>query len=96
MGSLECCAGRGHERRATVPAVVCVHAAKMREAKMTGSGWASHSRVSTPQRRDRLLLIAALAIAMLTVLGAAGESLGYERHLKANTRKNRTYSQLRQ
>ena len=43
-----------------------------------------------------MLLIAALAVAMLTLLGAAGESLGYERHLKANTSKKRTYSLLRQ
>jgi hypothetical protein len=52
--------------------------------------------VNSPARRDRLLLIAALAIALLTLLGAAGESLGYERHLKANTSKKRMYSLLRQ
>jgi hypothetical protein len=56
----------------------------------------SQARVNSPARRDRLLLIAALAIALLTLLGAAGESLGYERHLKANTSKKRTYSLLRQ
>jgi hypothetical protein len=33
---------------------------------------------------------------LLTLLGAAGESLGMERHLKANTDKNRTYSLFRQ
>lgn len=56
----------------------------------------SQARVNSPERRDRLLLLAALAIAMLTLLGAAGESLGYERWFKANTSKKRTYSLLRQ
>ncbi len=54
------------------------------------------SRVSTPDRRDRLWLLNALAIALLTLLGAAGEALGYDRHLKSNTTKRRTHSLLRQ
>ena len=37
-----------------------------------------------------MLLLSALAIALLTLLGAAGESLGYDRWLKANTVKYRT------
>ncbi len=53
-------------------------------------------RVSNPERRDRLLLLSALAIALLSVLGAAGESLGYDRWLKANTVKRRTHSLFRQ
>jgi Transposase DDE domain len=52
--------------------------------------------VSTPDRRDRLWLISAFAIALLTLLGAAGEALGYDRHLKSNTTKRRTHSLLRQ
>ena len=56
----------------------------------------SQSRVSVPARRDRLFLISALAIALLTLLGAAGESLGFERLMKANTVKRRSYSLLRQ
>ena len=52
--------------------------------------------VSTPDRRDRLWLIHAFAIALLTLLGAAGEALGYDRHLKSNTTKRRTHSLLRQ
>ena len=52
--------------------------------------------VSKPERRDRLLLLSALAIALLSVLGAAGESLGYDRWLKANTVKRRTHSLFRQ
>ena len=49
-------------------------------------------RIKQPQRRDRMLLLSALSIAPLTLLGAAGESLGYDRWLKANTVKTRTYS----
>jgi hypothetical protein len=52
--------------------------------------------VSTPARRDRLWLIAAFAVALLTLLGAAGEALGYDRDLKSNTSKRRTHSLFRQ
>jgi hypothetical protein len=52
--------------------------------------------VSTPIRRDRLWLLNAFAIALLTLLGAAGEALGYDRHLKSNTTKRRTHSLFRQ
>jgi hypothetical protein len=53
-------------------------------------------RVSTPARRDRLWLLSAFAIALLTLLGAAGEALGYDRHLKSNTAKRRVHSLFRQ
>jgi hypothetical protein len=56
----------------------------------------SQVRIAEPERRDRLLLLSALACALLTLLGAAGESLGMERQLKANTDKRRTYSLFRQ
>ena len=46
--------------------------------------------VSTPARRDRLWLIAAFAVVLLTLLGAAGEALGYDRLLKSNTTGRRT------
>jgi hypothetical protein len=52
--------------------------------------------IASPERRDRLLLINAFAIVLLTLLGAAGESLGMDRHLKANTVKRRTHSLFRQ
>jgi hypothetical protein len=52
--------------------------------------------VSTPARRDRLWLLNAFAIALLTLLGAAGEALGYDRHLKSNTTTRRTHSLFRQ
>src|ERR687894_1086445 len=47
----------------------------------------SSVRISDPQRRDRLLLLNAFAVVLLTLLGAAGESLGMDRHLKSNTVK---------
>lgn len=56
----------------------------------------SATRISEPTRRDRLLLVNAFAIVLLTVLGAAGESLGLDRLLKSNTSKTRTHSLFRQ
>ncbi len=47
-------------------------------------------------RRDRLWLLNALAILLLTVLGAAGEALGYDCMLRSNTAKRRTHSLFRQ
>jgi hypothetical protein len=52
--------------------------------------------VRTPDRRDRLWLINAFSVALLTLLGAAGEALGFDRMLKSNTTKRRTHSLLRQ
>lgn len=56
----------------------------------------SHTKIRDPQRRDRLLLISALSVVILTLLGAAGESLGLDKGLKANTVKHRTLSLFRQ
>ena len=56
----------------------------------------SQTRISKPERRDRLLLISGLVIALLTMLGAAGEILGMDRMLRANTVKYRTHSLFRQ
>lgn len=56
----------------------------------------SATRVSSPARRDRMLLLSALATVLLTLLGAAAESLGMDRLLKVNTVKRRTHSLLRQ
>jgi hypothetical protein len=53
-------------------------------------------RISRPDRRDRLLLLNAFAIHLLTMLGTAGEELGMDRHLKSNTSKTRTHSLFRQ
>lgn len=53
-------------------------------------------RIGDPQRRDRLLLLNALAILLLTLLGAAGESLGMDRSLRTSTVKRRVHSLFRQ
>jgi hypothetical protein len=47
-------------------------------------------------RRDRLLLVSAFAMALLTLLGTVGESLGMHRLLKSNTSKARSHSLFRQ
>ena len=60
-----------------------------------GMGMAA-MRVNSPERRDRLWLLNAFAAVLLTLLGAAGEALGYDRHLKSNTTKRRTHSLFRQ
>ena len=56
----------------------------------------SATHIGATDRRDRLLLLCALAVALLTLLGAAGESLGYDRWIKVNTAKKRTHSLFRQ
>lgn len=55
-----------------------------------------HTRIKNVERRDRLLLLNAFAVFLLTLLGAAGESLGMDRLLKSNTVKRRTHSLFRQ
>jgi hypothetical protein len=52
--------------------------------------------VNSPDRRDRLWLINAFAVVLLTLLGAAGEALGFDRMLKTNTAKRRVHSLFRQ
>jgi hypothetical protein len=54
------------------------------------------THIRNAQRRDRLLLLAAIAQALLTLLGAAAEECGMDRWLKANTVKRRTHSLFRQ
>lgn len=56
----------------------------------------SDTHIRAPERRDRLFLLNALAIFLMTLLGAAGERLGLDRLLKANTVKYRTHSLFRQ
>jgi hypothetical protein len=53
-------------------------------------------RIDNPQRRDRLLLLNPFAILILTLLGAAGESLGMDRQLRTSTVKRRVHSLFRQ
>lgn len=56
----------------------------------------SSIRVKDPIRRDRLFMLGAFAMMLLTILGAAGEAAGLDRHLKVNTVKTRTISLIRQ
>ena len=54
------------------------------------------THIRSAARRDRLLLLTALAQALLTLLGAAAEAVGLDRALKVNTSPKRSHSLLRQ
>jgi len=56
----------------------------------------SATHIGTTDRRDRLLLLAAIAQALLTLLGGAGEVCGLDRLMKTNASKKRTMSLLNQ
>ena len=56
----------------------------------------SATHIHDGARRDRLLLLAAIAHALLTLLGAASEEAGLDRYLKVNTVTKRTHSLYRQ
>ncbi len=56
----------------------------------------STTHIKNKERRDRLLFIHAMSTAILTLLGAAGENIGLDKYLKANTVKKRTLSLFRQ
>lgn len=55
-----------------------------------------HHGIGQTDRRDRLLLLTAVAEALLTLVGAAGEQIGLDRQLKTNTVPERTHSLFRQ
>lgn len=54
------------------------------------------TRIRSTARRDRLLMLLALAQALLTLLGAACERAGLDKFLKVNTVSYRTHSLFRQ
>jgi hypothetical protein len=56
----------------------------------------SATHIRNCARRDRLLLIAAMAEALLVLLGAAGEAANLDRMLQTNTSKKRQLSLFRQ
>lgn len=56
----------------------------------------SATHIRSTERRDRLLFLGAIAHALLTLLGAAGERCGLDRMLKVNTVKRRTLSLYKQ
>ena len=77
------------ESELAVGTVVCVHAKAMKES------WcvvASEEKIAT----RTLIRYYAKRWGIETLLGAAGESIGYDRWLKANTVKTRTHSLFRQ
>jgi hypothetical protein len=117
-------------KRRSVPAVVCVKRAGMKESWCLVTSLAEagaedviqlyarrfdiehtfrdqkdwrfglaldHMTLGTPERRDRMLLVLALATMFSVIVGAAGEQLGLDRTLRANTEtRKRTHSLLRQ
>lgn len=56
----------------------------------------SATHISSAERRDRLLMLSAMAYSMLVLLGAAGERAGLDSRLKVNTSKRRTLSLFNQ
>jgi hypothetical protein len=56
----------------------------------------SATHIKDPARRDRLLLLIAVAQALLTLLGAASEMEGLDKRIRAGTSKKRTHSLYRQ
>jgi hypothetical protein len=54
------------------------------------------THIRRADRRDRMLLLVAMAHTLLTLLGAASEASGLDRYLKVNTVKRRTLSLYRQ
>jgi hypothetical protein len=54
------------------------------------------THIGRADRRDRLLLLVAMAHALLTLIGAASEATGMDAYLKVNTVKRRTHSLYRQ
>jgi hypothetical protein len=52
----------------------------------------SATHIRDAGRRDRLLMLVAVAHTLLTLLGAASEDCGHDRMLKTNTAKHRTMS----
>lgn len=56
----------------------------------------SATHIRRTDRRDRLLFLGAIAHALVTLLGAAGERCGLDRMLKVNTVKRRTLSLYKQ
>jgi hypothetical protein len=73
------------------------HRVRMRDTKDLRFGMGMGAmHVNSPERRDRLWLLNAFAVVLLTLLGAAGEALGYDRMLKTNTVKRHVHSLFRQ
>jgi hypothetical protein len=71
--------------------------ASFRDAKDLHFGLGlSATHVRNAERRDRLLLLVAIAVTLLSLLGAACEEVGLDKKLKVNTVAKRTHSLFRQ
>ena len=65
----------------------------LRDAKDNHFGMGlSAAHIGSPARRDRLPVLAAFAIVLLSMLGEAGKRAGLDRDLETNTSKKRTMS----
>lgn len=70
---------------------------KFRDQKNLRFGMGMYNiSIAKEERRDRLFFLGAIADLLLTILGAAGEALGLDRLLKANTVKRRVHSLYKQ
>lgn len=68
-----------------------------RDLKDSRYGWGlERTHIKSCIRRDKLMLILALSYTLLSLLGEAGEKLGFDKKLKVNTVKKRTHSLFRQ
>ncbi len=68
-----------------------------RDIKCGRFGYALYeTHIKSTERRDRLLLIISLCYLLITLLGEAGENIGFDKYLKVNTVKTRTHSLLTQ
>jgi hypothetical protein len=68
-----------------------------RDLKDSRFGWGLEStHIKSCERRDKLMLLLALSYTLLSILGEAGEKLGFDKKLKVNTVKTRTHSLFRQ
>ena len=54
------------------------------------------THIGSCDRRDRLLLLAALAQGLLTLLGAAGEACGLDKGFSSSPKRGRAWSLFRQ
>lgn len=56
----------------------------------------ANTHINSPERRDKLFLIVAIAYVLFTLLGAAREQLGFDVKLYVNIVKKRTHFLIRQ
>ena len=85
-----------HAAQLSVHCIGQAYAGVAEQADAEARREADPTHIRRADRRDRLLLIVAVAHTLLCLLGAAAEEAGIDRYLKANTVKRRTHSLYRQ